>query len=176
MHILQHVPIDRSAVPSNGEASGRAERQHTHVQERGFEENMHDQVTGEAEQNEVEPSEKEMEDDGTKATVKIRRPRDETMDPKDEGISDEDTSGDEETSEEDDNDDGEEPSGTTLNSGSSHRSRGASTDISDDDYHPSRLSRPRQYRRRPRRSKGRSRSMTVLRLERLTSLATEPSR
>ena len=85
-----------------------------------------------------------MEDDGTGAAVEIRRPRDETTDPEDEDMSDEDTSEDEETLEEDDNDDGKEPSGTTLNSESSHRSRGASTDISNDDYRPSRSSRPRQ--------------------------------
>ena len=59
-------------------------------------------------------------------------------------MSDEDTSGDEETSEEDDNDVGKEPSGITLNSSSSHRSRGVSIDILDDDYHPSRSSCPRQ--------------------------------
>ena len=49
MHILQHVCVDRSVAPSTGEASGRANRRHTHVQERDSEEDMHDQVTGEAE-------------------------------------------------------------------------------------------------------------------------------
>ena len=51
--------------------------------EHGFEEDMHDQVTREAEQNEIEPSKEEMEDDVTGAAVEIRRPRDETTDPKD---------------------------------------------------------------------------------------------
>ena len=144
MHIVQHVFIDWSALPSTREALGRAECRRTDVQEHGSEEDMHDQVTGEAERNEVEPFEEEMEDDGTGAMVEIRKPRDETTDPEDEDMLDEDTSRDEKTSKEDDNDDGKEPSGTTLNFRSSHQSRGASTDISDNDYRPSRFSRPRQ--------------------------------
>ena len=144
MHILQHVPVDRSTGPSTAEALGRAERRHTHVQERDLEEDMHDQVIGEGEQNEVESSEEKMKDDDIGAAVEIRRQRDETTDPEDENMSNEDTSGDEETLKEDDNDDDEEPSGTTLNSRSLHWSRVASTNISNDKYHPSRSSHPRQ--------------------------------
>ena len=144
MHILQHAPVDQSAVPSTGEASGSVECRRTHVQECSSEEDIHDQVTWEAERNEVKQSEEEMEDDDTGAAVEIRRPRDEITDPEDEDMSNEDTSEDEETLEKDDNGDGEEPSGTTLNSRSIDRSGGASIDISDDDYRPSRLSDPRQ--------------------------------
>ena len=144
MHILQHVLVDQSIVLSSGEASSRVERRRTHVQEHGSEEDMHDQVTGEAKQNKVEPFEEELEDDSTRAAVEIRRPRDETTDLEDEDMLDEDTSRDEETSEEDNNNDGKEPSGTNLNSESSHWSRRTSIDISDYDYCPSRSSHPRQ--------------------------------
>ena len=80
-----------------------------------------------------------MEDDNTRAVVEIRRPKHETTDPKDEDIS-----GDEEILEEDDNGDGEEPSGTTLHSGSTHQSGGVSTDTLDHDYHPSISLDPKQ--------------------------------
>ena len=149
MHILRHVLVDQSATPSTREASGSAERQRTHVQEHGSEEDMHDEVTREAERNNVEQSKEEMEDDGTGATVEIKRPRDETTDPEDDDMSNEDTSEDEETSKEDDNGDSEELSGITLNSGSTDRSRRASTDISNDDYRPSRSSNPRQSSNEP---------------------------
>ena len=105
---------------------------------------MYDQVMGEAEQNEVEQSEEEIEDDGTRAAVEIRRPRDETTDPEDEDMLDEDTSVDEETSEEDDNGDSKESSETTLNSRSIDRSGRVSIDISNDNYCPSRSSSLRQ--------------------------------
>ena len=110
---------------------------------------MHDQMTGETKRNEVEQSEEEMEDDSTRAAVEITMPRDETTDPEDEEMSDKDILGNEETSEEDDNGDGEEPSGTTLNSRNTDRSGGASIDISDDDYRPSRSSGPRQSSDKP---------------------------
>jgi hypothetical protein len=136
---------------------------------------------GEAEQNEVKQSEEGTEDDNTLAAVEIRKSRDESKDSEDEDTSEEeeDTSEDEETSEEDDDGDGEEPSGITLHSESTHRTGGASTDASDGSYRPGRPSGPRQSseeRRRPRRGMGRSRSMMVLRVERLRSLATEPSK
>ena len=81
-----------------------------------------------------------MEDDGRRAKVEIKRPRDETTDLEDDDTSKEDTSGYEKTSEEDDNSDGEESSETTLHSRSTHWSGGASTDTSDYDYRPGRSS------------------------------------
>jgi hypothetical protein len=57
MHILRPVPVDRSAGSSTGEGTSTAERPRDHVQERGFEEEMDDYATKEAEQNEVEQSE-----------------------------------------------------------------------------------------------------------------------
>jgi hypothetical protein len=50
MHILPLVPIDRSAGPSTGKGTGTTERPRDHVQERGYDEEMHDHATGEAEQ------------------------------------------------------------------------------------------------------------------------------
>ena len=144
MHVLRPISIVRSARPSLGEGTGGAERPSDHIQDRNSKEEMHDQVTGEAKRNEVEQSEEEIEDDNTRATVEITRPRDESTDPKDDNISKEDTSGDEETLEEDDGYDGEEPNGTTLHSESTHRLGGVSTDTSDYDYHPCKLSGPRQ--------------------------------
>ena len=144
MHVLQPVPAVRSVGPSPSKGTGDAERLSDHIQDRGSEEEMHDQVTGEAERNEVEHSEEEMEDDGRGATAEIRRPRDESTDPKDDDISEEDTSRNKETLEEEDDGDGEEPSGTTLHSGSTHRSRGASTDTSDYDYRLGGSSGPKQ--------------------------------
>ena len=85
-----------------------------------------------------------MEDDDTGAAVEIRRPRDETMDPKDEDTLEEDTLRDEETSKEDNNDNSEELSRTTLHSESTHQSGRASTNTSDYDYHPSKSSDLRQ--------------------------------
>jgi hypothetical protein len=61
----------------------------------------------------------------------------------------EDTSEDEETSEEDDDGDGEEPSGITLHSESTHWAGGASTDASDGSYCPGRPSGPRQSLEEP---------------------------
>jgi hypothetical protein len=82
------------------------------------------------------------------AAVEIRKSGDESMDSEDEDTSEEDTSEDtsedDETSEEDDDGDGEEPSGITLHSEGTHRTRGASTDASDGSYHPGRPSGPRQ--------------------------------
>ena len=86
----------------------------------------------------------DVEDDSTRATVEIKRPRDETMDLEDEDTSEEDTSGDEKTLKEDDNSDSGEPSRTTLHFGSTQQSGGASIDTSDYDYHPYRLSGLRQ--------------------------------
>ena len=86
----------------------------------------------------------DVENDGTGTAVEIKRPRDETKDFEDEDTSEEDTSGDEETSEEDDNGNSGEPSRTTLHSGSTHRSGGASIDTSYYDYHPGRSSSLRQ--------------------------------
>jgi hypothetical protein len=146
MHILRHVPVDRSAGPSTSEGTGSAERPSDHVQERSSEEEIHDQATGEAERNEVEESEEGMEDDNTRATVEIRKSGDESTDSEDEDTSEEeeDTSEDEETSEEDDDSDGEEPSGITLHSESTHWTGGPSIDASDGSHHPDRPSGPRQ--------------------------------
>jgi hypothetical protein len=128
---------------------GSTERPSDHVQEHDFEEEIHDQATGEAERNEVEESEEETEDDNTGAAVEIRKSRDESTDSEDEDMSKEDTSEDEETSEEDDDGDGEEPSGITLHSESTHRARGASTDASDGSYRLGRPSGPRQSSEEP---------------------------
>ena len=137
MHVLRPVPAVRSVAPSLGKGTGVAERLSDHVQDCGYEEEIHDQVTGEAEQNEVEHSKEEMEDNGRGAAVE-RRPRDESTD-----TEDDDTSGDEESLEEDDDGDGQEPSGRTLHSDNTQRSRGGSIEASDNDYLPSRLSGPR---------------------------------
>jgi hypothetical protein len=48
MHILRPVLVDRSAGPSTSEGMDSAERPSNHVQECGFEEEIHDQATGEA--------------------------------------------------------------------------------------------------------------------------------
>jgi hypothetical protein len=147
MHILWHVPVDRSARPSTSKGTGSAEHPSNHVQERDSEEEIHDQATREAERNEVEESEEETEDDNTGATVEIRKSGDENTDSEDEDTSEEeeeDTSEDEETSEEDDDNDSEEPSGITLHSDSRHQAGGASTDASDGSYRPGRSSSPRQ--------------------------------
>jgi hypothetical protein len=150
MHILRPVPVDRSAGPSTGEGTGSAERPRDHVQERGSEE-MHDHATGEAKQNEVEESEQGTGDDNTMATIEIRKSGDESKDSKDEDTleEEEDTSEDEETLEEDDDSDGEEPSGITLHSESTHRTGGASTNASDGSYHPGRPSGPKQSLEEP---------------------------
>ena len=113
-------------APSLGEGTGGAERPSDHVQDRSSEEEMHDQVIGEAERNEVEHSKEEMEDDDRGAAVE-KRPRDENMDTEDDDMSEEDTSEDdtsrdEETSEEEDDGDSKELSGTALNSNSIQRS------------------------------------------------------
>jgi hypothetical protein len=132
MHIVPPVPIDQSAGPSTGEGTGTAERPRDHVQEHGFEEQMHDYATGEAEQNEVEQSEEGTEDDNRMAAVEIRKSGDESKDSEDEDTLEEeeedtsedtlvDTSEDDETSEENDDGDGEEPSGITLHSEGTHR-------------------------------------------------------
>jgi hypothetical protein len=139
MHMLRPVPVDRRAGPSTGEGTSSAERPSDHVQERNSEEEIHDQATKEAEQNEVEESEEGMEDDNTGAAVEIRKSGDESTD-----FEDEDTLEEEDTSEEDDDGDGEEPSGITLHSEGTHRTRGVSTDASDGSYRPSRPSSPRQ--------------------------------
>jgi hypothetical protein len=144
MHILRPVPVDRSVGPSTGKGTDTAERPKDHVQERGSEEEMHDHATGEAEQNEVKQSEKGTEDDSRMAAIEIRKSRDESKD-----SEDEDTSEDEETSEEDDDGDGEEPSGITLYSESTHRTGGVSTDASDDSYRPGKPSSPRQSSEEP---------------------------
>ena len=140
MHVLRPIPVDWSVRPSTGKGRGSVERPSNHVQECGSEKEMHDQVTGEVERNEVKQSKEEMEDDSTRATVEIRRPRDKSTDLEDEDTLEEDTLGNEEASEEDHNSDGEEPSGITLYSKSTHRVGGASTDASDSSYHPSRPS------------------------------------
>jgi hypothetical protein len=151
MHILRPVPVDRSAGPSTGEGTGTAERPRDHVQERGPEEEMHDYAAGEAEQNEVEQSEEGTEDDNRMAAVEIKKLGDESKDSEDEDTSEEeeDTSEDDETSEEDDDGDGEELSGITLYSESTHRTGGASTDASDGSYHLGRPSGPRQSSEEP---------------------------
>jgi hypothetical protein len=59
MHILRLVLVHWSAGPSTGEGTGSAERPSDHVQECGSEEEIHNQATGEAEQNEVEESNKD---------------------------------------------------------------------------------------------------------------------
>jgi hypothetical protein len=147
MHILRPVPVVRITGPSTGERTGSAECPRDHVQERGSEEEIHDHATGEVEQNEVEESEEEMEDDNTKAAVEIRKSGDESTDSEDEETSEDDTSKDEETLEEDD--DGEEPSGITLHSKSTHRTGGVSTGASDGSYRPGRPSDPRQSSEEP---------------------------
>jgi hypothetical protein len=136
MHILQLVPVDRSAGPSTGEGTDSAERPSDHVQERGSKDEIHNHAMGEAKQNEVEESEERTKDDNTMAVVEIRKSGDESTDSEDEDTSEEeeDTSKDEETLEEDDDGDGEEPSGITLHSESTHRAGGASTDASDGLY------------------------------------------
>jgi hypothetical protein len=151
MYILRAVPVDRSAGPSTGEGTGSAERPRDHVQERGSEEEIHDHATGQAEQNEVEESGEGTEDDNTMAAVEIMKSGDESTDFEDEDTSEEeeDTSNDEETSKEDDDGDGEEPSGITLHSESTHRIGGASTDASDGSYRPGRLSSPKQSLEEP---------------------------
>jgi hypothetical protein len=151
MHILQPVPVDQSAGPSTGKGTDSAKRPKDHVQERGSEEEMHDHATGEAEQNEVKESEEGTEDDNTMAAVEISKSRDERKDSEDENTSEEeeDTLEDEETSEEDDDGDGEEPSGITLHSKSTHRTGGASTDASDGSYRPGRSLGPRQSSEKP---------------------------
>jgi hypothetical protein len=151
MYILRPVPVDKSAGPSIGEGTGSAERLGDHVQERGSEEEIHDQATGEAERNEVEESEEGTEDDNTVATVEIRKSRDESTDSEDDDTSEEeeDTLEEEDTSEEDDDGDSEEPSGITLHSKSTHRVGGASRDASDGSYRPGRSSGPRQSSEEP---------------------------
>jgi hypothetical protein len=145
MHILRHVPVDRRAGPSTGKGTGSAERPSNHVQEHCSEEEIHDQVTGEVERNEVEESEEGMNDDNIGATVEIRKSGDESKDSKDEDTSEEE----EDTSEEDDDSNSEEPSGITLHSDSTHRAGGASTDTSDGSYRPGRPSGPRQSSEEP---------------------------
>jgi hypothetical protein len=89
------------------------------------------------------------------AAVEIMKSRDESKDSEDEDTSEEekdtseDTSEDDETSKEDDDGDGEEPSGITLHSEGTHRTRGVSTDASDGSYHPGRPSGPRQSSEEP---------------------------
>jgi hypothetical protein len=139
MHILRHIPVDRSAGPSIGEGTGSPERPRNDVQERDSEEEIHDHATREAEQNEVEESEERTEDDNTMAAVEIRRSGDESKDSEDDDTSEEE----EDTSEEDDNGDGKEPSGITLHSESTHKTGGASIDASDGSYRPGRPSGPR---------------------------------
>jgi hypothetical protein len=83
--------------------------------------------------------------------IEIRKSGDESTDSKDEDMSEEeeDRLEDEETSEEDDDGDGEEPSGITLHSESTHRTGGASTDASNGSYRPGRSSGPRQSSKEP---------------------------
>jgi hypothetical protein len=123
MHILRPFHVDRSAGPSTGEGTGSAERPRDDVQEDSSEEEIHDHTTREAEQNEVKESEEGTEDDNTMAAVEIKKSGDESKDSEDEDTSEEeeDTSEDEKISEEDNDGDGEEPSGITLNSESTHR-------------------------------------------------------
>jgi hypothetical protein len=131
---------------------GSTERPSDHVQEHDFEEEIHDQATGEAERNEVEESEEETEDDNTGAAAEIRKSGDESTDSEDDDTleeEEEDTSEDEETLEEDDDGDNKEPSGITLHSESTHRAGGASTDTSDGSYRPGRQSGPRQSSKEP---------------------------
>jgi hypothetical protein len=151
MHILRPVPTDHSAGPSTGKGMGSAERPSNHVQERGSEDEIHDQAMGEAKQNKVEKSEEGTEDDNTVAVVEIRKSRDESTDSEDEDTSEEeeDTSEDEETSEEDDDGDGEEPCVITLYSESTHRAGRASTDASDGSYYLDRPLGPRQSSEEP---------------------------
>jgi hypothetical protein len=151
MHILRPIPVDQSAGPSTGEGTGSAERLKDDVQERNSMEEIHDHATGEAEQNEIEESEERTEDDNTMAAVEIKKSGNESKDSEDEDTSEEeeDTSEDEETLEEDDDGDGEEPSGITLHSKSTHRTGGASTDASDGSYRPCIPSGPRQSSEEP---------------------------
>jgi hypothetical protein len=151
MHMLRPVLVDRSAGPSTGEGTGSAEHPSDHVQEHGSEEEIHDQVTKEAERNEVEESEEGTEDDNIGAEVEIMKSGDESTDFEDEDTSEEeeDTSEDEETSEEDDDGDGEEPSGITLHSEGTHQAGGASTDASNGSYRPCRSSGPKQSSEEP---------------------------
>ena len=152
MHVLRPVPVVQSVASSPGEGTDIAERPSDHVQDRGSEE-IHDQLKREAEQNEVEHSEEEMEDDGRRAVVE-RRPMDESTNTKDdntleEDTSEDDTSGDEESLEDEDDGDGQEPSTRTLHSDSTQQSREASTETSDNNYLPGRLSSPRQSSHEP---------------------------
>jgi hypothetical protein len=151
MHILRPVLVDRSAGPSIGEGTGSAECPSNYIQERGSKEEIHDHATREAEQNEVEESEEGTKDDNIMAMVEIKKSGDESTDSEDEDTSEEeeDTLEDEETSEEDDDGDGEEPSGITLHSKSTHRAGGASTNASDGSYRPCRPSGPRQSLEEP---------------------------
>jgi hypothetical protein len=89
MHILRLVLVHWSAGPSTGEGTGSAERPSDHVQECGSEEEIHNQATGEAEQNEVEESKKRTEDDNTGAAVEIKKSGDKSTDYEDEDTSEE---------------------------------------------------------------------------------------
>jgi hypothetical protein len=101
-------------------------------------------VTKEAERNEVEESKEGTEVDNTWAAVEIRKSGDESTDSEDEDTSEEEEELEEEdTSEEDDDGDGEEPSGITLHSEGTHRTRGVSIDALDGSYRPGRSSGPR---------------------------------
>ena len=142
--MLRSVPIDWSSGPSTGKGTDSAEHQSTYIQEHGSEEEIHDQVTGEAERNEVKESEEGMEDDNAGATAEIRKSRNESKDSKDEDTLEEDTLEDEETLEEDDDGDNEEPSGISMHFESTHRAGGASTDTSNGSYCLVRLSGSRQ--------------------------------
>jgi hypothetical protein len=144
MHILRPIPVDRSAGPSTSEGTGGTEHPSDNVQEHDSEEEIHGHATGEAEQNEVEESEEGTEDYNTMAAVEIRKSGNEST-----NSEEDDTSEDEETSKEDDDGDGEEPSGITLHSESTHRTGGTSIDASDGSYRPSRPSGPRQSSEEP---------------------------
>ena len=87
MHILRPIPMDRGTGPSTSKATGSAECPSDHVQERGSEEEIHNQATGEAKRNEVEESEEGTEDDNTGATIEIRKSGDESTDSKDKDTS-----------------------------------------------------------------------------------------
>jgi hypothetical protein len=89
------------------------------------------------------------EDDNTVATVEISKSGDESTDSEEDTSKEEDTLEDEETSEEDDDGDGEEPSGITLYSESTHRAGVVSTNASDGSYRPSRPLGPRQSSEEP---------------------------
>jgi hypothetical protein len=130
MHILRPIPVDRSAGPSTSEGTGGTEHPSDNVQEHDSEEEIHDHATG--------------EDYNTMAAVEIRKSGNEST-----NSEEDDTSEDEETSKEDDDGDGEEPSGITLHSESTHRTGGTSIDASDGSYRPSRPSGPRQSSEEP---------------------------